>query len=463
MKQPFLTLPAYNAGRPFQVVRVRRNDDDCIGIVDEEHSTTHAVAIWIGYDVFPTMFDRSVATRTISLDETPEYAFDSVSTVTGGIGSHTRWRVLVEVRGAATRSTVLLSEVHSDDQMACIRSLVATNIISYDPSEEACRTYCSASASYTYKVLAYVSCIARLQTIAASCRILCTSVDDHNIREGEICPERIDRAKHQWNRQFKDASDGDAGPIRCVHNWNQPYIPITWSCVFTWSGIAKQVLRQYGVARVLREMHMLNEKLQNELRHHVWLETHAALRAIGRRAEAVCAALKRADRATDDANALRAELAELKTKAAASRAYLWMVAPGYQNLMTPPVTAAQNAQILNAWYQTCYDSVSDPTLKHALCLVLFRALLCGWNVRVIGKYVRSGRHVGYGKKVRRFGDAVSHEYERHRHSMAVRNRIRTCDEGTEGMGALIAHKRRRGASRRTDIPRAFAYRVNSCV
>tara|TARA_B110000037_G_scaffold213442_1_gene267930 strand:- start:307 stop:984 length:678 start_codon:yes stop_codon:yes gene_type:complete len=114
------------------------------------------------------------------------------------------------------------------------------------------------------------------------------------------------------------------------------------------------------------------------------------------------------------------------------------------------LSRAQNKQLLTCWYLSSYSTACDGSkdVMEACRLVLFRAFLHGWFVRVIGKYERTGKHIGFGTTVRTFG-ATSQLYASHKQTSCVRNRVSGEGGRLRGIAPLLLHARRARLTRRT--------------
>ena len=101
----------------------------------------------------------------------------------------------------------------------------------------------------------------------------------------------------------------------------------------------------------------------------------------------------------------------------------------HRDVFTASLTTAQNEQLLVAWYKSVYCPSEDTEERYTSRLILFRALLHGWSMRFLGKYERSGKYIGFGNYVRKFGAKNADRYKRCFSNISVQNRIDVNEEG----------------------------------
>ena len=325
-----------------------------------------------------------------------------------------------------------------------------------------------------------------IQNRAARNGIVCVSIDDDNVREAQVALQMLEKVNSH-----------SSGPRHRIHRdhalWEQDFLPAKWGFVYSWRTLAQvgttletglqgpttsrtescpglqEILAEMGEAeqatlssKLVCDSQGVNPLLREALlgcrREALKVRTASTLQEMRNISPSDCSAV--ACRKMRRTRGVVLESACIARKRSLLRRRLEDIA--YQMLLTDSgekksckrpqwydnISDCVGRQLLTAWYFLSYlgdfdqpcaqtSSMSKTTLMHGARLLLYRAFVMGWDVRVIGKYERSGKHIGFGKTVRRFAGHTRCEYDANRDTAAVQNRLTVTSDGeTRGIRAF---------------------------
>lgn len=420
------------------------------------------VRICEGYDIACCGdLDDAIITR-IEIPIVPNLAYEEVEASVGGVGKHTRWKVLRKLpKSENARVQVVLHGTFDVAQRNLLDTFVMLGEMSYIPDMEQAFMEDKESLGKQFCTVVMSSDSgAQNAMLLADLGVECASMQEESLREVQISPERIDRAHHQWLRQFTHQVPGKIGPLRCVDNWHQNFLPDAWERVFTWHDICNLIILETGEDHAIDALSTLPTRLARSLREE--LQTRITTRLTdaslhlntcvrdAQRAQITAHAVARAQgfhfvsqEAQGDGEFKWAVVDRIRDSAWADRRRLAIL--GNVSNAQPvrsSLTNSQNHLLLTCWYVSMYMDASGQSrdVIEACRLVLFRAFLHGWFVRVVGKYERTGKHIGFGTAVRKFG-ATSEMYNSHRQTSRVQNRVADNEGRFRGIAPLLRHAR----------------------
>lgn len=391
-RQKKYVLPHMNGGAAFQLVEVyaatHGGDLECLGILDgSKANTEHVVHVWKEQAYESVAIDRDLV-RAVNLPTPPGIAFESFSAVIGGLGKHTRWKVIMAKRKRKWAYTLFVSHIVSE---ARFEAFVRHRLMPF--------AVCDFAYVYHGAVRCTEVCIMHppdLTMVAAYLQHAGYSVvpvkADEEEAYGVLGIERYDRSEHTWWNQEQQT----AGPLRDTHKWKLSFTPEHWRKIpFTWHLLAEMVdVSDAGIG-----------DLPLPLRNYV-CEHRAA-----------------ADPPRSSYyDALRSDLC-----------------------VTSRLTESQNHQLLSSAYWTMLAPFSDLHIRMAL-LLQFRYCLFGYLGRVVGLYSQKAQHIGYGAYCREFKNKPQYEYKNL--NVAIKNKVTQRDGRLLGNG----FKGTRGKRGHSDYP-----------
>lgn len=465
------TGEAKRATRPmscfdFSPVRIVRGDTETLGV---QWTNQTNVIVCEGYDIHPCKNLQGAVILPIDLPPIPSRAYEELEASVGGVGKHIRWKVLRNVsKTNCTRVQVVLHGNFHATQRELLTTLVDKGHVSYVPDEPGAFLEDKELPGNYFCIVAITndSCTLSVAQLA-DVGLQCASMQQEVLREVQVSPERIDRAHHQWLRQFTHREPSEIGPLRCPDNWKQDFLPPSWVRAYTWHDVCNVIIADIGEDATIDVLSELPSRLARSLRVELQKRVSARVEFESHRVSECCKNSRR-ERARAYAIAQSVGAPSLHRDAVEDCDFEWMVldrmredvladrrrlaslghVSGNAQIGTS-LTRAQNKQLLTCWYLSSYSAASDGSkdVMEACRLVLFRAFLHGWFVRVIGQYERTGKHIGFGTSVRTFG-ATSQLYESHKQTSCVQNRVSGRGGRLRGIAPLLLQARRARLSRR---------------
>lgn len=369
-------LNHFNNAELFQLVEINGDNETCeYAVLDSEKSKKGVYFVWKGHDLISKQIDYDKL-RAVNIPMPAKHAYEEITATIGGIGKHTRWKVVISKKKITGKCTLLVTQIKNKDKF---EEFVTKNIrpfgfcdFEYEIVNDVVTTIVQIP---DHKDLTYVAAAFHCANYAA------IPLDDDMASSGSLGIERYDRSEHTWWNQNQQ----EAGPLRDTHKWKYSFIPSHWKKLpFTWLSLAENidvdVKDIHEIPYPLRN-YVCNEKLKN----------------------------------TDDSVDIDI-LTRNKTEF---------------RCVTSRLTYDQNIQLLQCTYWT-FVAPFDKKIVELSGLLLFRYMLHGYIGRENGGYKQNALYIGHGAYVRQFNNKPQYKYENLQNK--VRNKLECTDGVIKGNG-----------------------------
>lgn len=347
-------LPHFNNSLPFQLVEITNDIDDSVkyGILNEQRSTSTNLYVWIDKNICETKIEYRHL-RAISLPHPPQIAFDEFQATIGGIGLHTRWKVILSKKHFKGDCKLVVTNIMNTQKFELfVQKRIRPFAFSNFQFKSHKNLFTTEVIIPDHKDLTFVAAAFHCQGY----RVI--PVNDDMASYGNIGIERYDRSEHTWWNQ----NQKEAGPLRDTHKWKYNFVPKTWTIIpFTWQSMAQNI-------------HVEKEdidKIPLPLRNHV-------------------------------CDVMVNNISDEKEKTLIS-AYKKV------NCVTSRLTYEQNIQILRVTYWT-FVAPFDSKITYLSGILQFRYMLHGYVGREVGGYRQEAQHIGHGAFCRKFKGKPQYEY-----------------------------------------------------
>jgi hypothetical protein len=410
--EKIVTLSQYLAGEPFQLIVVDGSEVGVLAVPRE--NAGDEVPVWMGFSPKTTLVARERITFDAIELNVPD-VYETVKTTVGGVGIHDRWKILIPLKYACT-SVVLHG---ADDSLA--QELCDLNLI------HGIRESCDIDGTPSCAVDMNTRDIFDLQEKCAERNVTCFPCDERFVADMSVAPDRLDRRRSSMKSQNAESP--------C---WRE--IPLSdWETCQDWESVVKYLTSSgvtiddvQGSTGIERFERVLLDRNRCRVERRLVENEQEIQNTLGSARDEVRGLSAEERRSLDASIRVREEL----------RSCLSGMGPcDNVSYVSSKLSSQQNKQLLQAWY--LLNRGTGRKVETVCGLILFRALLHGWCVRVMGRYERSGKHIGFGVRVRNFKCERREEYDAQRDCVQVRNRLRVDDEGREeGIGRLRTASKR---------------------
>ena len=434
------TMDPFNSRLPLTVVELQ---DGSIGVIDES-----SVRVWVGHEFVASRTSADIV-ETIVLPEIPEHYGRWVSKAIGGVSKTCRRVGCIRTRTKHTDAVVVFA-THAPSTTA-VRDAVCgcgSRLTLGD-------TECDDEYGHVTEIVVHDSNdVDHVCALVARCGAvpILERAEDNASRCLGI--ERLDRIDSDATVCHDTIEGVEHGARRGMENWRFGWIPESWSRVpLTWDHLVGNVPDEERIASIPQPLrqHVAHERLRrgaHDTMGHRWLPAEippvkAELQGppgLYQRRIVTCPALSTAlaeGRDTFDAD----ELASMGVELVVDESVLvrsddgrWYRPRDVRNLLNmevsnrPYVSAAlepsQSRQLITAFYLFSVERVTDPRVRTAAALVLYRYMVeRGYTARWMGKYEQDAHFIGNGNKFRKFNRLA--QYDPDRIPSEILNRI--CD------------------------------------
>lgn len=357
------TMAKFNNGNPLVVKRL---SDGRMGVVDEAN-----LCVWVEHDVAPTRMGYW-SLKSVDLPSIPKGYGQWKLTSIGGV-SRTHRRTHILRAQPKTIGPVTLFAINAPTATAVEAALGSSEATGEEATEP---TLWTLGDTEWVDTMGYVTEVIVHQAedvdhaAAKIARVGAEPVFETPEVNAQRClgVERLDRIEAKVSSREDDEDFGftDYGLRRGGENWRFPWIPDWWARVpLTWDHLVSNYAHVTEVSEIPQPLRQYAARMRME--------------------------------ATPDPE---------------EKAALRMHIPK-KRLVSAGLTDAQSKQLIRAFYLLTVERVTDPSVAHALGLILYRYMSeRGYTARWLGKYAQEARHVGNGDDTRHFASLT--QYDPHR-------------------------------------------------